>query len=389
MPLPKRRCRDRRGHGAAGVPPRAAVDTVKGRDHHSAGLTWRLPYVPVSEPDPSAILAIASGYGVSKALLTAVGLGLHTRLAAGPMTCDAIAASFGLQTRPARDFLDLLVSVEMLARDGDGPEALYGNTPATARFLDRSQPEYIGGLAEIWELRDYRFWADLSEALRTGLPQNEAKHAGAPFFQAMYADPQQLEAFMNAMNGSSLRNVRALARAFPFGDYATLTDIGGADALLCREVAAVHPALRCVSFDLPPVTPIAARRIQAAGLGGRIRAVSGDFFEDPWPPAQLITMGMILHDWNLERKQALIRRAYEALPAGGALIAIEAFIDDARRHNTFGLFMSLMMLIEFGDAFDFTAADYEQWCRSAGFNRFERIPLDGPSSAVVAYKDPR
>ena len=348
----------------------------------------RLPAAVMSASDPSAILAIASGYGVSKALLTAVGLGLHTRLAAAPMTCDAIAATFGLQPRPARDFLDLLVSVDMLARDGDGPEALYGNTPATARFLVRHQPEYIGGLAEIWEQRDYRFWADLSEALRTGQPQNEAKHAGAPFFEAMYADPQQLEAFMNAMNGSSLRNFQTLARAFPFGDYATLTDIGGADALLCRELVAQHPALRCVSFDLPPVTPIAERRIKAAGLEGQIRAVSGDFFNDPWPPAQLITMGMILHDWNLERKQALIRRAYEALPAGGALIAIEAFIDDARRHNTFGLFMSLMMLIEFGDAFDFTAADYEQWCRSAGFHRFERIPLDGPSSAVVAYKDP-
>jgi hypothetical protein len=75
------------------------------------------------------------------------------------------------------------------------------------------------------------------------------------------------------------------------------------------------------------------------------------------------------------------------LPEGGALIAIEAFIDDARRHNTFGLFMSLMMLIEFGDAFDFTAAEFCQWCSAAGFSRFETIPLEGPSSAVVAYKD--
>ncbi|WP_370594277.1 methyltransferase [Synechococcus sp. BSA11S] len=370
------------------MPHRRAVDTVKGCDRHPVGLVWRLPCVPVSEPDPSAILAIASGYGVSKALLTAVGLGLHTRLAAGPMTCEEIADAFELQPRPARDFLDLLVSVDMLAREGDGPQALYGNTPATARFLDRGQPEYIGGLPEIWELRDYRFWADLTEALRTGLPQNEAKHAGTPFFEAMNADPERLEAFMNAMNGSSLCNFQALARAFPFSSYDTLTDIGGADALLCREVAAVHPSIRCVSFDLPPVTRIAERRIATAGLEERIRAVSGDFFVDPWPPAQLITMGMILHDWNLERKQTLIRRAFEALPAGGALIAIEAFIDDARRRNSFGLFMSLMMLIEFGDAFDFTAAEFRQWCSNAGFSRFETIPLEGPSSAVVAYKDP-
>ncbi len=343
----------------------------------------------MSEPDPSHIMEIASGYGVSKALLSAVGLGLYTRLAAGPMTLTEIITAFSLERRPARDFLDLLVSADLLDRRGDGPNAAYCNTPATGHFLDQSKPEYIGGLIEIWEMRDYRFWADLSEALRTGKPQNEAKHAGTPFFEAMNADPERLEAFMNAMNGSSIRNFQTLARAFPFNNVRTIADIGGADALLSREVAAVHPSIHCISFDLPAVSTIAARKIASAGLSDRITVVPGDFFKDPWPGAQVITMGMILHDWNLERKKTLIRKAFEALPEGGALIVIEAFIDDARRSNTFGLFMSLMMLIEFGDAFDFTIAEFRDWCREAGFSRFDTIPLDGPSSAAVAYKDPR
>ncbi|MFN9371077.1 MAG: methyltransferase [Planctomycetaceae bacterium] len=341
-----------------------------------------------TKPNPTHILSIASGYGVSKALLSAVGIGLYTRLAVGPMTLVEIVAEFGLELRPSRDFLDLLVSANLLNRSGDGSEALYSNTPATAHFLDRSQPEYIGGLIEIWERRDYRYWADLTEALRTGKPQNEAKHAGTPFFEAMNADPVQLEAFMNAMNGASIRNFRALAQAFPFHHYRTIADIGGADALLSREVAAMHSQVRCISFDLPAVSAIAERKIAAAGMSNRINVVSGDFFADPWPEAQVITMGMILHDWNLERKKTLIRKAFEALPEGGALIVIEAFIDDARRSNTFGLFMSLMMLIEFGDAFDFTVAEFKEWCCEAGFSRFETIPLDGPSSAAVAFKDP-
>ncbi len=342
-----------------------------------------------TKPNPTHIMSIASGYGVSKALLSAVGLGLYTRFAVGPMTLVEIVAEFGLELRPSRDFLDLLVSADLLNRSGDGLEALYSNTLATAHFLDRSQPEYIGGLIEIWERRDYRYWADLTEALRTGKPQNEAKHAGTSFFEAMNADPVQLEAFMNAMNGSSIRNFQALARAFPFHHYRTIADIGGADALLSREVAVVHSQVRCISFDLPVVSAIAEKKITAAGMSDRINAVSGDFFADPWPEAQVITMGMILHDWNLERKKTLIRRAFEALPEGGALIVIEAFIDDARRSNTFGLFMSLMMLIEFGDAFDFTVAEFREWCCEAGFSRFETIPLDGPSSAAVAFKDPR
>lgn len=77
----------------------------------------------------------------------------------------------------------------------------------------------------------------------------------------------------------------------------------------------------------------------------------------------------------------------DALPVAGPFAAIEVLIDDARRTNTFGLFMSITMLMEFGDAFDFTGAEFFRWCREAGFSRFEVIPLEGPSSVAVAYKD--
>jgi len=126
--------------------------------------------------------------------------------------------------------------------------------------------------------------------------------------------------------------------------------------------------------------------IQQVGLADRVAAVGGDFFVDPLPKADVITMGMILHDWNLEKKKTLIRKAYDALPQAGAFVVIEALIDDARRDNAFGLLMSLNMLIEFGDAFDYSGSDFAGWCREAGFHHFEIIPLTGPSSAAVAYK---
>ncbi|MEM8664991.1 MAG: methyltransferase [Pseudomonadota bacterium] len=340
----------------------------------------------MNEPDPTHIMNVASAYGVSKMLLTAVGLGLYTRLADGPMTHAEIVEHYGMKERPALDWLDLLVSVDLLAREGNGPTARYRNTPSTGHYLVRGTPSYIGGIIELWEQRNYRFWGTMTEALHTGEPQNETKNQGTPFFQTLYAEPERLEAFMNAMNGSSIENFRALAAKFPFERYQTVTDIGGADALLAREVAAVHPHIRCVNVDLPAVTQIASRKIEAAGLSDRISAVPGDFFADPFPPADIITMGMILHDWNLERKKTLLAKAYDALPEGGALIAIEALIDDERRTNTFGLFMSLAMLMEFGDAFDFTGAEFREWCSEAGFSRFETIPLVGPSSAAVAYK---
>ena len=144
--------------------------------------------------------------------------------------------------------------------------------------------------------------------------------------------------------------------------------------------------MRCVSADLPAATAIAARKVAAAGLADRVSAQPIDFFADPLPKADVITMGMILHDWNLEKKMHLVRAAYDALPVGGVFIVVENIIDDARRENAFGLLMSLNMLVEFGDAFDFTGADFAGWCKEVGFKRTEILPLAGPASAGIAYQ---
>ena len=191
---------------------------------------------------------------------------------------------------------------------------------------------------------------------------------------------------MRAMSGISAGNFQAFADKFDFSRYATLCAVGGATGPLSMFVARRHPHMRCITVDLPEVTAIAKREIAAAGLSDRITAQPLDFFNDSLPRADVITMGLILHDWNLEKKRHLIRAAYEALPPGGAFVVIENLIDDARRENAFGLLMSLNMLIEFGDAFDFTGADFAGWCREAGFSRTEIIPLGGPASAGVAYK---
>jgi len=338
------------------------------------------------ELDPSHIMQVGMGFFASKTLLSAVELGLFTALSKQPMTGPEMADALGLNPRAVPDFPDALVALGFLERQGDGPGAVYANTPETAWFLDRGSDAYIGGILEMANARLYPFWADLTEALKTGLPQNETKHSGESLFATLYKVPERLEQFMNAMSGVSAGNFRALAQKFDFSGYRSLCDVGGATAQLSCIVAAAHPQMHCTSFDLPEVVPIAMRRIAQAGLGERVTATGGDFFTDPLPKADVITMGMILHDWNLEKKKGLIRKAYEALPEGGAFVVIETLIDDARRKNAFGLLMSLNMLIELGDAFDYSGADFAGWCREAGFRRFEIIPLTGPSSAAVAYK---
>ncbi len=336
--------------------------------------------------DPSHILQIGYGYRSSKVLLSAVELGLFTQLANESFTGQEIGDKLGLHPRAIWDFLDGLVALGLLDREGDGEGAHYRNTPATAVFLDKNSPQYIGGALEMNNARLFRFWTDLTEALKTGEPQNEVKQTGESTFDKLYADPARLEQFMNGMAGASRRNFQALAEKFDFSAYKTLCDVGGATGQLSLIVAGRHPHLRCTSFDLPVVEPIAKKTIETAGLADRVTTASGNFLTEPLPKADVITMGMILHDWNLERKMHLITSAYDALPDGGALVVIENMIDDARRQNIFGLMMSLNMLIEFGDAFDFTGADFTSWCKKVGFTRVEIMPLAGPASAGIAYK---
>jgi 2-polyprenyl-3-methyl-5-hydroxy-6-metoxy-1,4-benzoquinol methylase len=339
-----------------------------------------------TSPTPDAILQTGFGFWNSKVLLTAVTLDLFTRLGARRLTGAQMGKELALHPRGVADFLDALAAMKFLEREGDGADAKYFNTPATALYLDRQSPRYIGGILEMLNARLFKYWHDLPEALRTGQPQNETKHGEKGIFDELYADPTKLEQFLDAMTGLSRINFEALADKFDFSRYRTLCDVGGATGLLSIEVAKKYPHIKCISFDLPPVERVAKKYITAAGLTDRIGIASGNFFQDPLPKADVVTMGMILHDWNLEKKMQLIRAAYDALSPGGAFIVVEALIDNTRRENVFGLLMSLNMLIEFGDAFDYSAADFEKWCREVGFKSFKVLHLAGPSSAAIAYK---
>jgi hypothetical protein len=331
----------------------------------------------------------STAFWASKVLLTAVEFDLFSTLGDEPMTAAELGERLDIHPRGQFDFLDALVALSFLERDGDGSEGLYRNTPETNAFLNKASPSYIGGLPEMLNNRLFGFWNNLGTALRTGEAQTEVKLHGKPMFEELYASESRLRTFLEAMTGFQQANFIQLADKFDFSRFNSVSDIGGALALLSRTVGSQHKHLTFSTFDLPPVAPLAQKQVDAAGMTDRITVVSGDFFENELPRADVITMGNILHDWNLEKKKLLIQKAYRALPEGGAFIAIENLIDDARRENAFGLLMSLNMLIEFGDAFDYTAADFREWCTEAGFKDFDVIPLAGPTSAAVAYKGTR
>jgi hypothetical protein len=332
-------------------------------------------------PTPDRIFELGFGFEGSKTLLSAVELGLFSALAQGPLAGEALRERLGLHRRSARDFFDALVALGMLERDGDQ----YSNTPETDLFLDRAKPSYLGGILEMAGARLYGFWGSLTEGLRTGQPQNEAKTGGS-FFGVLYEDPARLRQFLRAMTGLSLGPAMALARQFPWSDYRTFVDVGTAQGGLPVYLAQAHPHLTGGGFDLPPVGPIFEEYVASFGLADRLCFYAGDFFDDPLPPADVVVMGHILHDWSDDEKQILIAKAYAALPVGGALVVHETIIDDDRRQNAAGLLMSLAMLIETSAGRDFTGAECCAWMRQAGFREARVEHLVGPDSIAVGIK---
>ena len=227
---------------------------------------------------PARIMEVGMAFWPAKVLLSAVETGVFTVLGSRSMTAQDLQKELRLHQRANPDFFDTLVALHFLARDGVGSEALYRNTDETAQFLDQNSSQYMGGFLEMANTRLYRFWGDLTEALRTGKPQNEIKHSGAPMFDELYSEPERLEQFMDAMSGISVGNFQALAQKFDFSSYQTFCDVGGAAGLLSMYVAKENPHLQCTSADLPAATLIAQQKIAAAELADRVSAVPIDFF---------------------------------------------------------------------------------------------------------------
>jgi O-methyltransferase domain/Dimerisation domain len=336
---------------------------------------------PAATLTPDAIMQLGFAFWGSKTLLSAIELGLFTLLADGPMSAEALTTQLKLHPRSVRDFLDALVALGQLERN----DALYSNTPEGALFLDRRKPTYVGGMLEMANARLYPFWGSLTEGLRTGEPQNEAKQ-GRDLFDEIYRSPAILADFLKAMTGLSLCAAHAIVDKFPWADHKTFADIGTAQGALAVELTRAHSHLDGIGFDLPVVKPHFEAYAAQHGLSSRLSFQAGDFFADPMPSADVLIMGHILHDWSLEKKRMLIRNAYQALPYGGALIVYDPIIDDERRKNAFGLLMSLNMLIETREGFDFTGADCIGWLKEAGFVETRVEPLVGPDSMVIGIK---
>ncbi|MFC7248730.1 methyltransferase [Halomicroarcula sp. GCM10025324] len=335
-------------------------------------------------PTPDHVMELGLGFQASKTTLAAVNLGVFDSLADGPRTCEELERELGLHPRGSRDFLDALVALDLLERE----DGRYRNAPAADAFLVPGKPSYLGGFLQMANDRLYPFWDDLETALQTGETQNELADPDThPFEGVIYHDDAILEQFVDAMTGLSLGVATALAHEFPWDDHETVVDLGTSEGVVPKTIAEANEHIEATGLDLPRVEPYFRAFASESPAADRIAFETGDFFgDDPLPPADVYVLGHILHDWGLEDRREILAKVADAVRPGGAVIVYGTMIDEERRENATGLLMSLNMLIETPEGFDYTPSQCLEWLHDAGFEGGEARELPGPETMVVARR---
>jgi hypothetical protein len=333
---------------------------------------------------PSAVplIALSTGFWAFKTLAAAHELGLFSHLAGGAgITVAGLAEALGLHPRPAEMLLTGCAALGLLEKT----DGRYRNTPLSEAYLVKGKPYYFGGFVQMADKRLYPGWGKLAEALRTNRPTTWDPAAQSSLFDG--EDPTMLALFWEAMHSLSTMTARKLGEAVDLSHFGRLLDIGGGSGAYDIELCKQYGALRATVFDLPHVAAIAAGKITEAGLTDRIETEGGSFFEQLPKDHDVHLLSMILHDWDEAKNRALLRRSFEALPSGGAVVISELLVNDEKTGPAPAALMSLNMLIE-TEGRNYTPAEYSAWLGEAGFRHIETVWFDAPAAngAVIGRK---
>jgi acetylserotonin N-methyltransferase len=339
--------------------------------------------MPYPDPESEAVVALMDGFRASKALFTAVQLGLFDRLHGRAATCEELARETACKPHAFERLLGFCAARGLLTVDAQG---FYRNSRIAERFLRSDSPETYTGYILYSDRILYRLWGRLEDALHEGTNRwTQEFGAKDDIFDHFFSSDEDKEVFLQGMHGFGMVTSPRVIAAFDLSRFGAMADLGGGTGHLVIEACRQYPSMRGVVFDLPKVRPVAERHLQAAGMTDRIRFVGGSFFEDDLPEADLYALGRILHDWSEEKVRALVRRAHDALPAGGGLLLAEKLLHPRKDGPATAQLQSLNMLI-CTEGRERTAAEYEALAREAGFGEVRTAKTGGAVDAVLAIK---
>jgi acetylserotonin N-methyltransferase len=336
----------------------------------------------MTTPDPTPVIDLIDAFRRSKAMFTAVRLGVFDRLDRGPAKLDALAADLAASSDALERLLDGCVGLGLLEK----LSGRYTNTALASAYLCRSSPHAMIGYILYSDEVLFRMWAHLEDAIREGSHRwRQTFGTDGPLFDQFFSTPEKTRTFLLGMHGFGVLSSPRVVGAFDLSRFHRLVDLGGATGHLAVAACERYPHLRAAVFDLPPVVEFAREQVALSPAAGRVDLIPGDFFLDDLPEADLFAVGRILHDWSEEKIRRLLRKIFERLPAGGGLLIAEKLLAPDKSGPTGAHMQSLNMLI-CTEGKERTLEEYSTLLRAAGFREVSGQLTGAPVDAVLAMK---
>ncbi len=276
-------------------------------------------------PDPSPVLDLIEAFRRSKTMFAAHGMGIFERLHERAETAVEVAQAGGWDAGATGRLLDANAALGLLRKTGES----YANTAMADAYLWSGSAHWLGAYVRYSDEALYPMWGNLADAVREGGPRwKQTFGFDGPLFSSFFHTDQAMRDFLRGMHGFGMMNSPTVVRAFELSGFRRLVDLGGATGHLAIAACEAYPAMRATVFDLPKVCVVAREYVAASEARERLDVVEGDFFSGELPEADLYSLGRILHDWGAEKIEVLLRKIFERLPSGGALLIAEKLLNE-------------------------------------------------------------
>ncbi|MBV9175710.1 MAG: hypothetical protein JO297_01585 [Nitrososphaeraceae archaeon] len=368
-------------------------------------------------PDP--IFQMATGFWVSKTLMTAVELEVFTKLSGNKsVTFEQLQNDIlEMDKRPAEVFATALLSLGLInvsgergggEGGGEGREKLYSNSQLSEVFLDKNKPSYIGDFIIMMDKRLYNKWGKLPLSLKTNRPIEAAEGGGGEgdddnnnimsartMFDKAKTNQvaiEQMQMFTRAMYGISVSPAMALAKVFDFSKYKKMMDIGGGSGVYAIEVVKQNQNMSAVVLDLEPACKVANEYIRQFNLQDKIHTQVLDFFKDNLPrDCDVALLSHVIHFLDEEKDKVLLKKVYDSLlpeqeDRNAVIIISEWLLNDEKTGPVPSALMSLTMMIEQPEGRNYSFSEVSRMLTDVGFTNIEKRPLVGPAEIVIGHK---
>lgn len=288
----------------------------------------------------SQLFALASGFMVTQAIGAAVRLGIADLVSQRQRSAGELASAVGADPDAVRRLLRTLASLGIFVEQ----DGVIAHTPMSEQ-LCRGVPGSFAAHSLLLSEFQYRTWGEAFETFRTGEPAF-AKVYGRPLFDWLAEHPVEAETFNEAMaGGAAVRREPLLSR--DWSGVSTVVDVGGGNGTMLVSLLQRHPELSGIVFDLPHAAGDATRTIAVAGLGDRCSFVAGSFFDAAPAGADIYVLSAILHDWDDESSDSILRSVRSAMSPTSKLVLLESVIA-AGNAPDFAKILDLHMLVALG-----------------------------------------